>query len=56
MSDRGYKLYKIVFSTTVYVTGIQKLYIREGHAMQWEKKKENKTSNDLQNITQKTKD
>jgi hypothetical protein len=24
--------------------------------MQWEKKKENKTSNDLQNITQKTKD
>jgi hypothetical protein len=39
-----------------YQSGIQRLYIREGQIMQWEKKKEKKTSNDLQNTTQKTKD
>jgi hypothetical protein len=38
-----------------YQSGIQRLYIR-GQAMQWEKKKEKKTTNDLQNTTQKTKD
>jgi hypothetical protein len=37
-------------------SGIQKLYIREGQAMQWEKKKEKLTSNNLKNTTQKTKD
>ena len=46
----------MIIKVNRYQSGIQKLYIREGHAMQWEKKKENKTSNDLQNITQKTKD
>ena len=40
-----------------YQSGIQKLYIRAGQIMQWKnKKKEKKTSNDLQNTTQKTKD
>jgi hypothetical protein len=34
-----------------YQSGIQKLYIREG-----QKKNKKKTSNDLQNTTQKTKD
>ena len=38
-----------------YQSGIQKLYVREGQIMQWEKKKEKKTSNYLQNTTQKTK-
>jgi len=39
-----------------YHSVIQKLYIREGQTMQWEKKKEKKTSNDLQTTTHKLKD
>jgi hypothetical protein len=39
-----------------YQSGIQNLYIREGQIIQWQKKKEKMTSNDLQNTTQKPKD
>ena len=39
-----------------YQSGIQRFYIGEGQTIQWKKKKEEKTSDDLQNTTQKTKD
>jgi len=38
-----------------YQSVIQKLYIREGQTMQWEKKKDKGTNNDIHMITQKTK-
>jgi hypothetical protein len=38
-----------------YQSGIQKLYIRKDKIIQWLKKREKKTSDDLQNTTQKTK-
>ena len=46
----------MIIKAYIYQSLIQKLYFREGQIMQWQKKKEKKTSNDLQNTTQKTKD